>query len=75
MRFDGVLADRHTTEDGSEYLHITFNRGREPAAVIDAEFLFLTGDNWSFQDSLSSPAVVLRLVLQHKSAMNFDSSH
>ncbi|BDA47534.1 hypothetical protein COCOBI_10-3820 [Coccomyxa sp. Obi] len=45
VRFDGVLADRHTTEDGSEYLHIIFNRGREPAAVIDAEFLFLTGDN------------------------------
>ncbi len=44
MRFDGVLADRHTTEDGSEYLHIIFNRGREHAAVIDAEFLFLTGD-------------------------------
>ncbi len=41
--FDGVLADRHTTEDGSEYIRLIFNRGREPAAVLDAEFLFLSG--------------------------------
>lgn len=39
-----MLADQHTTEDGSQYLHLTFNQGKEPGAVIDAEFLFLTGD-------------------------------
>lgn len=43
FRFDGVLADQHTTEDGSQYLHLTFNRGNESGAVIDAEFLLLTG--------------------------------
>ena len=39
-----MLADEHTAEDGSQYLHLTFNRGKEPGAVIDAEFLLLTGD-------------------------------
>jgi hypothetical protein len=43
VSFDGVLADSHTTEDGSEYIHLIFNRGREPSAMIDAEFLFLSG--------------------------------
>ena len=43
FRFDGVLADQHTAEDGSQYMHFTFNRGRESGAVIDAEFLLLTG--------------------------------
>ncbi|CAK0783266.1 hypothetical protein CVIRNUC_006465 [Coccomyxa viridis] len=45
FRFDAVLADQHTAEDGSQYMHFTFNRGRESGAVIDAEFLLLTGDN------------------------------
>lgn len=45
--FDGVLADRHTTEDGSEYIHLILNRGREPAAVLDVEFLFLSGKHGS----------------------------
>ena len=39
-----MLAYQHTMEDGSQYLHLTFNRGKEPGAIIDAEFLFLTGD-------------------------------
>ena len=43
FRFDAVLADQHTAEDGSQYMHFTFNRGRERGAVIDAEFLLLTG--------------------------------
>ena len=43
FRFDGVLTDQHTAEDGSHYLHLTFNRGKEPGAIIDAEFLLLTG--------------------------------
>ena len=43
FRFDAVLADQHTAEDGSQYMHFTFNRGRESGAVIDAEFLLLTG--------------------------------
>jgi len=46
FRFDGVLADQHTAEDGSQYLHLTFNRGKESAAIIDAEFLFLTGTSF-----------------------------
>lgn len=72
MRFDGVLADRHTTEDGSEYLHITFNRGREPAAVIDAEFLFLTGDGVALPRHSEFSGCILRLFLQPKCAMTFD---
>lgn len=44
FRFDGVLADQHTAEDGSQYLHLTFNRGKESGAIIDAEFLLLTGE-------------------------------
>ena len=43
FRFDAVLADQHTAEDGSQYMHFTFNRGRESGAIIDAEFLLLTG--------------------------------
>ena len=43
FRFDAVLADQHTAEDGSQYMHFTFNRGRESVAIIDAEFLLLTG--------------------------------
>ena len=46
FRFDGVMADQHTAEDGSQYLHLTFNRGKESGAIIDAEFLFLTGTSF-----------------------------
>ena len=53
FRLDGVLADQHTTEDGSQYLHLTFNQGKEPGAVIDAEFLFLTGDALDPSSTLS----------------------
>lgn len=50
--FDGVLADRHRTADGSaEYVHIVFGAQQmqnekidsKAVNVIDAEFLFLTG--------------------------------
>lgn len=53
--FDGVLVDRRTTENGSEYVRITLGlRGpdgeeltsvEDPVNVIDAEFLFLKDDN------------------------------
>ena len=43
FKFGGILADQHTAEDGSQYMHFTFNRGRESGAIIDAEFLLLTG--------------------------------
>lgn len=51
--FDGVLAERHKTKDGSaEYVHIIFGSPQadsarsdiKAAGVIDAEFLFLTGE-------------------------------
>lgn len=51
--FDGFVADRHRTADGSaEYVHIVFGgqqaqttRSDSKASnVIDAEFLFLTGE-------------------------------
>lgn len=48
--FDGVLADRHTTSLGSEYVRVTFGLPKEgrndvddPTRVIDAEFLFPEG--------------------------------
>ena len=48
--FDGVLADRHTTSLGSEYVRVTFGLPKEgrndvddPTRVIDAEFLFPDG--------------------------------
>jgi hypothetical protein len=53
-RFDGVVVDRHTTADGSEYILITFGGGQgasapaegsDPASLIDAEFLFFKGDS------------------------------
>ena len=49
FRFDGVLTDQHTAEDGSQYLHLTFNRGKQPGATIDAEFLLLTGATCSLK--------------------------
>ena len=45
VRFNGQVADRHTTQDGSQYLHLTLeaDSSRDPARMIDAEFLFLSG--------------------------------
>lgn len=50
--FDGVLADRHTTGEGAEYVRLTFGTAGgaatevdDPSSVIDAEFLFLADDN------------------------------
>ncbi|KAG7673061.1 hypothetical protein Ndes2526B_g05369 [Nannochloris sp. 'desiccata'] len=52
--FDGILAERRTTANGSEYVRITLGiqKGGEevvevddPVTVIDAEFLFLKDDN------------------------------
>ena len=50
--FDGVVAERTTGPDGSRYVRITFGADKgaaaevdDPAAVIDAEFLFLANDN------------------------------
>lgn len=47
--FNGVLADRHSTANGSEYVRITFGGDVEeindPSNVIDAEFLFFVNDN------------------------------
>jgi hypothetical protein len=45
VRFNAQVVDRHTTEDGSQYLHLTLDAesGRDPARIIDAEFLFLSG--------------------------------
>lgn len=38
--FDGVLVDRHTADDGSEYLWLTFGSGMvEEGGLIDAEFV------------------------------------
>lgn len=43
--FDGVLKERYTTARGSEYVRISFGEsGNDPAQVIDAEFIFLEGD-------------------------------
>ena len=49
--FNGRLESRHRTDDGSEYLHIVFNGDNNEQAkpacrnlgVIDAEFIFLSG--------------------------------
>ena len=54
--FDGILAERRTTADGSEYVRVTLGikdmqTGQEvsqiddPVTVMDAEFLFLKNDN------------------------------
>jgi len=49
--FKGVLADRHKTADGGEYVRITLypsgveREQIEPVDIIDAEFLFLGGDS------------------------------
>jgi uncharacterized protein (DUF1499 family) len=54
--FDGILAERRTTENGSEYVRITLgikdiqsgeqvDQIDDPVTVIDAEFLFLKNDN------------------------------
>ena len=55
VRFDGVLVERRTTENGSEYVRITMGvRGpdgqevtsvEDPVNVLDAEFLFFKNDN------------------------------
>ena len=43
--FNARVADRHATEDGSQYLHLILGAdSRNPAGTIDAEFLFLSGD-------------------------------
>ncbi|EFN57033.1 hypothetical protein CHLNCDRAFT_143734 [Chlorella variabilis] len=50
--FDGQLVERHTTPSGAEYFRITLGTAGgaatevdDPSTVIDAEFLFLEGDN------------------------------
>jgi len=52
--FDGLLAERRTTANGSEYVRITLGVQKDgeqvvevndPIKVIDAEFLFLKDDN------------------------------
>jgi uncharacterized protein (DUF1499 family) len=54
--FDGVLAERRTTENGSVYVRVTLgvrdsqsgeqvDQVDDPVTVIDAEFLFLKDDN------------------------------
>jgi len=46
--FDGVLVDRHTTPNGSEYVRLTLGQSQDnadPSNIIDAEFLFLAGDS------------------------------
>ena len=45
IRFKGVLRDRHTTQDGCEYVRITLEPTGSSFAlnVIDAEFLFPSG--------------------------------
>mmetsp|Transcript_17183 Transcript_17183/g.43623 ORF Transcript_17183/g.43623 Transcript_17183/m.43623 type:complete len:328 (-) Transcript_17183:974-1957(-) len=46
--FDGMLRDRHTTEDGAEYIRLTFGAseaGADPAKVVDAEFIFPQDDD------------------------------
>ncbi len=51
--FNGRLESRHSVEDGSEYLHFVFGgRNSEGQAclgigVIDAEFIFLSGIQFS----------------------------
>ena len=48
--FTGVLAERHATDSGAEYLRLTFGQPAggsaevdDPSRVIDAEFLFPAG--------------------------------
>jgi hypothetical protein len=49
--FDGVLTERHTSADGSEYVRVAFGTGAvspsgkvdDPSSIVDAEFLFLSG--------------------------------
>eukprot|EP00951_Prasinocladus_malaysianus_P025211 scaffold220368_cov46-Prasinocladus_malaysianus.AAC.1 len=46
--FDGQLVDRHTTEDGSEYIRLVFGLSQgeqDPARVVDAEFVFPPDDD------------------------------
>eukprot|EP00208_Stichococcus_sp_RCC1054_P006789 CAMPEP_0206142630 /NCGR_PEP_ID=MMETSP1473-20131121/17675_1 /ASSEMBLY_ACC=CAM_ASM_001109 /TAXON_ID=1461547 /ORGANISM="Stichococcus sp, Strain RCC1054" /LENGTH=319 /DNA_ID=CAMNT_0053537703 /DNA_START=96 /DNA_END=1055 /DNA_ORIENTATION=+ len=50
--FDGVVADRHTTKEGVEYVRVTFGTAggdaddvQDPTSVVDAEFLFPSDDN------------------------------
>ena len=43
--YNAQVAERHTTEDGSQYLHLILGvDSRNAAGTIDAEFLFLSGD-------------------------------
>lgn len=46
VAFDAVLQERYTTARGSEYVRLTLGAPQgsgDPADVIDAEFIFLTG--------------------------------
>lgn len=46
MAFDAELQERYTTDRGSEYVRLTLGAPEgsgDPADVIDAEFIFLTG--------------------------------
>ncbi|KAK9836928.1 hypothetical protein WJX81_000307 [Elliptochloris bilobata] len=48
QRFDGVVAERRRTAGGSEYVRLVFGArqpGNADTGVIDADFLFLSGDN------------------------------
>lgn len=49
IAFNGTVAERHTAADGSaEYVHLVFGGdeylGGQGGNVVDAEFLFLKGD-------------------------------
>lgn len=44
VAFDAELQERYTTARGSEYVRLTLGAPEgDPADVIDAEFIFLTG--------------------------------
>ncbi len=59
--FTGVVAERHATESGAEYLRLTFGQPAggsaevdDPSRVIDAEFLFPAGALRFAQDPTAS---------------------
>ena len=54
--FTGVIAERHATDSGAEYLRLTFGQPTtgagevdDPSRVIDAEFLFPAGASRPFR--------------------------